>query len=347
MILDIHAHIVPERFPAANGRGNGRWPSMDHLESYADGESARANVMIAGENFRTVRDVCWSHTRRAEELQREGADAQAISPMPELLAYWFNPQDGLDMSRCVNEQIAKMCQAAPDRFYGLGMVPMQDPDLSAKELGPMKQAGLLGVELGSNILGKSLGEERFFGFFQEAEKLDMAIFVHALHPTFTDRFPANERTINAIGFPIDTALTIGSMIVSGLLERCPNLRLAFSHGGGTFTSYLPRLEHSWSGRWNGEPPGPAEGPAARMREMIPKSPTEYARKLYYDTLVFDRRLIRYLIDMVGISQIAVGTDFPFVPRERPVGKSLREVVTNPKEWELVSHQNAKRFLGIG
>jgi aminocarboxymuconate-semialdehyde decarboxylase len=337
MIVDLHAHIVPEHFPQSSVA---RWPSMAHLEP------GKANVMIDGKNFRTVRDVCWSHTRRAEEMVREGADAQAISPMPELLSYWFKPQEGLDMSRYTNDQIATMCQAAPERFYGLGMVPMQDPELAAKELAPMKQAGLLGVELGSNILGKSLGEERFQAFFQEAEKQDMAIFVHALHPTFTDRFLANERTINAIGFATEGGLNVGSMIVGGVFERCPKLRVLFSHGGGTFPYYLPRLEHSWSGQWNGEPAGPATGPAVVMRQLLAKSPAEYARMAYYDSLVFDSRTTRYLIDMMGASQVTVGTDFPFVPREEPVGKSLRACVSDA-EWELVSHKNAFRFLGLG
>lgn len=336
MIIDLHAHIVPEQFPES---GVDRWPRMEHLEP------GRANVMIAGRNFRTVRDVCWHPARRTEEMQREGADAQVISPMPELLSYWFPPQAGLDMARYVNEQIANMCQAEPGRFYGLGMAPMQDPDLAAKELAAIKQAGLLGVELGSNILGKSLGEERFVPFFQEAERQGMAIFVHALHPTFTERFPANERTINAIGFATEGGLNAGSMIVSGLFERCPQLRVAFSHGGGTFPYYLPRLENVWSGRWNEEPPVPAEGPVKVMRDMLPKSPAAYARMAWWDSLVFDKRTTRYLIDMVGATQVTVGTDFPFVPREDPVGKSLRAVV-NDEEWELVSHKNCLRFLGL-
>jgi aminocarboxymuconate-semialdehyde decarboxylase len=334
MIVDLHAHVVPEHFPKS---AVDRWPSMDHVEA------GKANVMISGKNFRTVRDVCWSHTRRAEEMQAEGADAQAISPMPELLSYWFSPKDALDMSRYTNEQIAKMCQAAPDRFYGLGMVPLQDPDLAAKELAPMKQAGLLGVELGSNILGKSLGEEQFLPFFQEAAKQDMAVFVHALHPTFNDRYLANERTINAIGFPTEGGLNIGAMIVSGMLEKCPGLRLAFSHGGGTFPFFLPRLENSWSGKWNGEPPAEGAAPSL-LRQMLPKSPAEYARTFYYDTLLFDQRAIRYLIDMAGITQVTVGTDYPFFPREQPVGKTLRGCV-DAKDWDLVSHQNALRFLG--
>jgi aminocarboxymuconate-semialdehyde decarboxylase len=340
MILDLHTHIVPESFPEASGRGSGRWPSMAH------NQPGRADVMISGKNFRTVRDVCWSHTRRAEDAKKEGADAQAISPMPELLSYWFTPEEGLDMSRHVNDVIAKMCQADAKTFFGLGMVPMQDPDLAAKELAAIKQAGLKGVELGSNILGHSLGEDQFSGFFEEAEKQGVAIFVHALHPTFTDRFPANERTVNAIGFATEGGLNAGSMIVSGLFERWPGLRVAFSHGGGTFPYLLPRLENTWSGRWNEEEPLPAEGPLAVMRNVLPKSPAHYARMAYWDSLVFDKRTTRYLIDMVGASQVTVGTDFPFVAREQPVGKSLHAVVDD-EEWELVSHKNALRFLGLG
>jgi len=336
MIIDLHTHIVPEQFPT---KAVNRWPSMDHFEP------GRAKVMIAGQNFRTVTEQCWSHTRRVADLAKEGADAQVISPMPELLSYWFAPEDGLEMARYVNEQIASMVQAAPRQFYGLGMVPLQDPEAAARELSAIKAAGLLGVELGSNILGTSLGEERFLPFFQEVEAQDLCVFVHALHPTFADRIPATEQLINATLFPVDTALTITSIIASGLLDKCPQLRLAFSHGGGTFAFSLPRFQNGWSGTWNEQPP--AEG-AARMpiRQMLPKSPAEYARMLYYDTLLFDARAIRYLIDMVGISQVTVGTDYPFVPREQPVGKTLRSMNLGEADWAKVSSKNCMRFLGL-
>jgi aminocarboxymuconate-semialdehyde decarboxylase len=312
---------------------------MDHFEP------GRARVMIAGENFRTVSDVCWDPARRVTQMRAEGADVQVISPMPELLSYWFTPEDGLEMSRYTNDFIAKMVRAAPQAFYGLGMVPLQDPDLAAKELAAIKQMGLLGVEIGSNILGKSLGEPRFLSFFQEAARLDLAVFVHALHPTFRDRYvgPAVD---NPVGFPTDTGLTIASLITGAIIEQVPGLRLAFSHGGGTFPFFLPRLEHAWSGKWNGEAPDGAPARENPLREKLPKSPTEYARMLYYDTLLFDGRAIRYLADMMGISQITVGTDFPFVPRETPVGKTLRAMGFSDDDWEAITWRNCLRFLGV-
>ncbi len=340
MIIDLHTHIVPDEFPAADGRASAaRWPSMDHFEP------GRAKVMIGGKNFRTVTEQCWNPQKRATDLKSEGADAHVISPMPELLSYWFTPQDGLDMARYINDFIGKMVQASPKHFYGLGMVPLQDPELAAKELQHVKSAGLLGIELGSNILGKSLGEPQFLPFFQEAERLDLAIFVHALHPTFTDRFLPTEQYINAIGFPTDTGLTISSMIAGQVMEKCPRLRLAFSHGGGTFPFFLPRLENAWSGKWNGEAPSDT-APKTPIRELLPKSPAEYARALYYDTLVFDQRAIRYLIDVVGVSQLTVGTDFPFIAREQPVGKTLFGMGLTAEDIEAVTWKNCLRFLGL-
>jgi len=341
MLIDLHAHVVPERFPSAGNRASReRWPSLDHFEP------GKARVMIAGKNFRTVTDQNWSAARRLEDMAAEGVDAQVLSPMPELLSYWFTPEDARDFGRYVNETIAGMVQASSGRFYGLGMVPLQDADLAAKELAEVKKTGLHGVEVGSNVGGKSLGDERFLTFFQEAEAQDVAVFVHALHPTMTDRLPGVEQLSAAVAFPTDTGLTIVSLIAGGVLDTCPRLRLAFSHGGGSFPFILPRLEGFWSGgRWNGEQPPAGESPGA-LRQRIPRSPTEYARRLFYDTLLFDRRAIRYLLEMVGSSQLMVGTDYPYLARERPVSKTLRSMGLSEEEFEAIAWRNGHRFLGL-
>ena len=190
MLIDMHAHVVPEHFPPAAGRDSAaRWPRMDHTEP------GRANVMIEGRNFRTIHSGNWNAERRLADMDAHGADAEAISPMPELLSYWFTPRDGVDMCRHLNEFIAGLCEAAPARFFGLGAVPLQEPDLATKELASVKQLGLAGVEIGSNVLGKSLGEERFRDFFGEAERQGLAVFVHALHPTVADRISAAQALV--------------------------------------------------------------------------------------------------------------------------------------------------------
>src|SRR5262249_60390598 len=238
--------------------------------------------------------------RRRRDMRAHGADVEVISPMPELCAYWFTPADALDFCRYTNDVIVRMCAAAPGRFIGLGIVPLQEPDTAAKELTHIKSLGCPGVELGSNVEGKSLGMPEFQGFFQQAERLGVAIFVHALRPTMMERFPT-KALFTPVGYPTDTSLTIASMIDGGTAEKCPGLRIAFSHGGGTFPFLLPRYNHHWSGTWNEEAPVAGRGAAAP--NALPRSPADYARRFYYDTPPFDRRAPPYLTALLGTRQL--------------------------------------------
>jgi aminocarboxymuconate-semialdehyde decarboxylase len=330
----MHSHINPKDFPPAGNRPSAnRWPFMEHFEP------GRARVMINGENFRTITSANWDVEARLKEMEDQGVDAEAISPMPELLSYWFTPEDGLDFSRATNEYIRSMCETAPGRFFGLGMVPLQSPDLAAKELSNVKSMGLAGIELGSNILGRSLGMPEFQDFFMEADRLGVAVFVHALHPTFTDRFP-NASLTGSIGFPTDTALTIASLMAGGTAEKCPTLRIAFSHGGGSFPFMLPR----YGGTWNEEPR--EQGGEGGGRGGLPHTPYEYARRFYYDSLLFDRRAVRYLIDMMGHKQVLVGTDYPFGVREKHADDTLRSMNLPQDVYEDITWNNTFRFLGV-
>jgi aminocarboxymuconate-semialdehyde decarboxylase len=340
VVIDIHAHVVPERFPPRPSGADERWPEMDHFEP------GSARVMIAGRNFRTVYEGVWSAARRLEDMDREGVVAQVISPMPELLSYWLPLADAKAMAECLNDYIACMVEAAPGRFYGLGMVPLQDPDLATAALEGLGPLGLHGIEVGSNILGRSLGDTRFLAFWRAVERAGLAVFVHALHPTMTDRFTGPEQVVNAIGFPTDTGLTIASLITSGTLQACPHLRLAFSHGGGSFPFLLPRLENAWSGAWNEGDPLVAGAQPSELRRALPESPATYARRLYYDTLLFDRRAIRYLLEIMGPSRLTIGTDYPFFPREQPVGTTVRSMGLDEAALRAIESENALRFLGI-
>jgi aminocarboxymuconate-semialdehyde decarboxylase len=328
MVIDVHTHIVPEHFPAMGGRVAGdAWPYMDHI---APGE---ANVVISGRNFRTVVDRCWSVPRRLAEMPGEGVDQQVLSPMPELLAYALSPTDCLELGRHLNETIARMISESPDKFFGLGAVPLQDPDLAAKELSRVKSMGLQGVEVLSNVNGENLGDAKYRGFFKEVERLGLAVFVHSQHPTFENRFVGPAMLENVIGFPIESGLAAASVITGGLLQACPDLRICFSHGGGVFGQLLPRMEHVWNER----PP---------MREGLPEAPSVYAKKLYYDDVFFETRTLRYLLDMVGVSQVMVGSDYPFFMRHMTPAKEFEELGLSPEDAEAIASGNCLRFLGV-
>lgn len=326
--IDIHNHVVPADIPPYAGKhGGNRWPQM------APCDARHKNVMIDDKNFRTVSDQCWDVARRIEVMDTTGIGVQVLSPMPELLSYWFPAKDAVVFSRVVNGAIAGMMARAPTRFAGLGMVPLQDPELAARELERLMQDGFRGVEIGTNVNGVAIGDPRFEPFFAAAERLGAAIFVHALHPASLERIVGPPRLVPFVAFPGETNFAICSLITGGTLEKHPKLRLAFSHGGGTFAIVLPRLAQGWT-----------ISPA--LREIIKVNPRETARRLYYDTLVFEAKTIGFLIDMFGMSQLCVGSDFPFDGGDKEPLREIAKLALGAADLAALHENNAKRFLGL-
>ena len=327
--IDIHTHVVPAGFPAYAGRhANAPWPQM------APGHDCHhCNVMIAGKVFRTVNDECWSIERRLEAMDASRVARQVLSPMPELLSYWLDPEDALALGRHINDSIADMVAAGGGRFAGLGTVPLQDPEMAVRELERLMGSGRFrGVEIGTNVNGVSIGDARFETFFGKAEELGAAIFVHALHPAGTDRLIGPAGLAALVAFPCETAFAIASLMTSGILTRHPKLRIAFSHGGGVFGLVLPRLVHGWKTM-------PALG------ELIGQSPADQARKLFYDTLVYDTATLAFLIERFGVTQLCIGTDRPFLIQEDdPVG-AVEALGLEAADRDLLLSANAARFLG--
>jgi aminocarboxymuconate-semialdehyde decarboxylase len=185
----------------------------------------------------------------------------------------------------------------------------------------------------------SIGDERFLQFFAEAARLDLAIFVHAM-PGASDRLPPRAAGTYVVG--LEGAMAAASLITGGTAERCPRLRVAFSHAAGGFPLMLPRAQYFWGGSWNEEPRVPERAP---MPDDGP-SPLELARRFYYDTLVFDRRALRFLVDYLGPDRLLIGSDFPAMPREEPAGRTLRSLGLAGAVLDDITWHNAFRWLGI-
>jgi aminocarboxymuconate-semialdehyde decarboxylase len=325
-LIDVHAHLVPREFPEGPGSGTeARWPCMCH------GEDNRATVMIADKPFREIDHRSWDAAVRIADMDQCGVARQALSPMPELLSYWFSPAAGLDMCRWMNDHIADAVARHPDRFSGLGIVPLQDPALAAGELGRLQAARLAGVELGSNINGAFLGDDRFEEFHAEAERLDLAVFVHALHPVGTDRLAATPDLVPFAAFPLDTALCAMSLIRAGVPERHPRLRFGFSHGGGAIIPLAHRL-----------------GQGARVTDnfggRLTRSPAEYAAGFYYDNLVYETGYMSYLANEFAPGHVFCGTDYPYAIMETdPAGFIAAGTLADP---DSVRGRAAESFLGL-
>jgi aminocarboxymuconate-semialdehyde decarboxylase len=326
--IDIHTHVVPENFPRYAGRNSGvPWPSM------AEAHACHRHVMISGKVYRTVSDGCWSAPRRIEDMGGMRIARQAISPMPELLSYWLPLDDARAMIRYLNEQIAEMIARAPGRFVGLGAVPLQDIDSALDELDFLKKKlSFSGVEIASHVNGISIGDPRFGPFFAAAERMDAAIFVHALRPAGQERivgaFPEQ-----AVCFPGDIALAAASMITGGIAARHPRLRIAFSHGGGAMSMLLPRLVHAWK-------------MFPKAKESLSESPAATAKRFYYDDLVFSPPAIKFLVGTFGETQIVLGTDYPFALGDSDPLGTLEQAGFDSSIISKITSTNAKRFLAL-
>ena len=212
-------------------------------------------------------------------MDRMGIAIQAISPMPQLFSYWMDPIPANDLLRYVNDQIAAFVTEANGRMLSFGAVPLQDLDLALQELHRLKGLRFVGVEIGSNVNGEPLGSTRFEPFFQAVNELELAIFVHAVRPTGMDRIHGPKPLQQVLGYPTDVGLAAASLVCSNLMVQFPQLRIAFSHGGGTFASLLPRFSEGYR-----------VFPAVKEALAVP--PEEQARRFFYDTLVFDSRMLR-------------------------------------------------------
>lgn len=327
--IDTHAHVVPENFPRYLGSAiPAEWPSM------APAQACHRNVIIAGKVYRQVSDRCWDVSRRIADLPAMGLAMQVVSPMPELLSYWMSPRDGHQLLRFLNDQIAAMVAESGGRLAGLGAVPLQDIDLAIAELEyAVKTLGLVGVEVGSNVNGVPIGSPLFDPFFEACEALGACVFVHALRPTGMDRLVGPAALQQVLAYPSDVGLAAASVITGNLMVRRPNLRIAFSHGGGTLAMLLPRLQQGWH-----------VFPA--LQEAVSVSPAEQARRLYFDTLVFDEAVLRHLTATFGSSQLLIGTDYPFNFHDRTPVERIRAAGLDDAAVAQLVYRNAERFLGI-
>lgn len=327
--VDTHAHVVPENFPAYIGnKVPTDWPSM------AAAQPCHRNVMISGKVYRTVADKCWDTAKRLQDLPGMGLALQVVSPMPELLSYWMEPADAQQLLRFLNDQIAAMVAESGGGLAGLGAVPLQDMSLAIRELEyVVKVLGFAGVEVGSNINGAPSGAPQFDPFFEACEALGAAVFVHAIRPAGMDRLVGPAPLQQVIGYPGDVGLAAASVITSNLLVRRPGLRIAFSHGGGTLASLLPRLQQGW-------------GVFPALKDSITLAPRDQARRLFYDTLVFDTPTLRHLVDSFGDTQLMIGTDYPFNFHDRTPVERIEAAGLDADAALRLVHQNAGRFLGL-
>ncbi|MEL1251169.1 amidohydrolase family protein [Aurantiacibacter gilvus] len=268
---------------------------------------------------------------RLADMDRLGIDVQAISPNPSQYYYNAPAEVGRLVSRLINDRIAATVAGNPDRFVGMGTVPLQNVEMAIAELRRCKsELGLRGIEINTNVDGADLHDRRLDPFWSAAEDAGVLIFIHPLGFTHAERM-SEYYFNNLIGNPLESTLAIGHLIFGGVLDRHSGLRICVAHGGGYMPGYWGRMDHGWHAR------------ADCSADCLHK-PSSYLRRLWLDTLVHDQDQLANLVRTHGADRLCLGTDYPFDMGEPdPVGfHSGLDDADLPKVLGL----NAAGLLGI-
>ncbi|RXT54239.1 amidohydrolase family protein [Bradyrhizobium betae] len=319
-IVDVHTHVVPSKISSDASRGP-RWPTVERLEG------DKAAVVVGGKNFRAIDSRSWDVDRRLHDMDAEDVILQVLSPMPELLSHWLDPADSAYLGKIMNSEIAAMAAAAPNRFVGLGMITAQDPAAAVRELEEVARLGLCGVEVGTHINGRPLGDPALFPIYEAAEASGLAIFVHPLHPCGLDRIGGPGDVALVASFPLEIAMAALSLIVGGVMVKFPRLRVLLSHGGGALTSVLGRVSA-------------VRQMVPSINASLPQDPWDTARRFWYDSNVYDSETLKSVVARLDPDRLVIGSDYPYAIRQPRPGAFLESSLPgmtnrccdNASEW---------------
>ncbi len=300
LIVDIHCHMNIARADTMLRDALGSAPPPMPFSSPASDAVNRAMFADIGPRLNGTE-------ARIADMDRLGIDVQAISPSPGQYFYFAEAGLGRDLSMTINDGIADAVARHPDRLVGMGTVPLQSTELAILEMRRcVRDLDLRGIEIATNVVGRDLADDGFRPFFAAAEELDILLFLHPLGFTQGERLSQHYLN-NLIGNPLESTIAVSHLIFGGVLENHPGLKICVAHGGGYAASYWGRMDHAWRARED-------------CRVHIPHLPSHYLRRLWFDTLVFDRHQLDALMRAHGADRLCLGSDYPFDMGEPdPVG----------------------------
>ncbi|TDC81086.1 amidohydrolase family protein, partial [Actinomadura sp. 7K507] len=290
--VDAHAHVLLPQVEEAVAGKPGHAGHRD-LDARRNGPaSLEAGGRMIGERIARLTRV----DARLADMDAAGVDVQIVSPSPSHYHYWAGPDLARTVFRLANDGVAAHCAEAPARLHGLGLVPLQHPDLAVEALRHALGLGLRGVEISSHAPGRELSDPGLEPFWTEAEASGAVVFLHPFGCTLDERLDRFYLS-NIVGQPVENAVALSHLIFSGVLDRHPGLRLLAAHGGGYLPTHLGRSDHGWQTR-----------PEARA---CAEPPSAYLRRIWFDSLVYEPGALLALIGAVGASQVVMGSDHPF------------------------------------
>ena len=326
--VDIHCHVLSRRAAAL---------AQPHFTREREPTPAFATDQTRKINRRQLENVTermTSAARRIAEMDAAGIDVQALSPASTQYYYWLDPELGRQASRMINDDIAAMAATDPRRFVAMGTVPLQDARLAIEEMRRcVGELGMRGIEINSNVCGEELASGRLETFFTAAQELGVLLFLHPLGFSHGERL-ARHYFNNVIGNPLESTIAVSHLIFEGVFERHPRLCMCVAHGGGYLPGYFGRMDHSHGARDD-------------CRLYISRPPSEYLKRLYFDTVLFDPQQLAYLVQRFGSDHLLLGSDYPYDMAETdPVDFVLSTPGLTPADQANICGANAARLLRL-
>jgi aminocarboxymuconate-semialdehyde decarboxylase len=326
MIIDIHSHFFPLALIEEARKGN----AFDGLTVIQDSD----------------REMVWHRQGARYELKREFYDLGAklarmdelkinitiLSAAPTLFMYWADKSGANDFCRRMNDCLAEFASASGGRIIGLAGVPLQDPERAACELRrAIVELGFRGAQIGTSIDDLPLDDERFADFFSEANDLHLPLMIHPYAVGKRKRMEDFQLN-NLVGNPMETCLSAARLILSGFLDRYPDLKFILPHGGGYLPYQIGRMDRGYLARPD--------------KNLCVQAPSEYIKQFYFDTILFEPKSLNFLYDLVGAEHIMVGTDLPFDIADASFKKNVDEMKIQEDEKEKIFFRNAQNIFQI-
>jgi len=326
--IDLHAHVIVPAI-AHDAAPDEAW--RPRVRRDAGGAQV---VELDGRSIRSAVQEFVDVDAIVAAQEAAGVDRTVLCPWVPLLWYDVAPVEALARARIQNEALAALARSRPDRIAALGTVPLQDPGLAAGELERlMGDRALAGVEVAASVDGAYLGDGRFEVFWTAAEQTGALVFIHPTTRGFDLSALGDHYLWNTVGNPMETTVTAAHMVMAGVLERHPGLRVVLAHGGGALPALRGRLRH-------------AHGFQPQARSRLGESVDESLRRFYYDTITHDPELLRALVEYVGAEHVVLGSDYPFdMADARPVD-TVRACGFDAAQEEAIVGGNASRLLAL-
>jgi aminocarboxymuconate-semialdehyde decarboxylase len=328
--IDIHAHMVPGSLWKAIASKQ-EWHGFRHEPGDGDG------TMVGGgmRTQFTSPKLHYGVEERIKDMDAQKVDVQVLSTHMPFVGYHLDPAKGLALAQDTNNEIAAAVRQSPKRLAGLATLPMQDVKLAIDELErAVTKLGMKGAALDTQVNDEQFDEPKFLPFFKAAEQMGAMLFYHPQpQNNFLAKRAKRHGLSNSLGVILDDAIIASILITGGVLEACPNIRICIAHGGGPTCYTISRVDRNWHDR----PP----------TRNTPKPPSEYLKKLYYDTVIADEEALRFLLDKVGADRVVLGSDWPFVPwKPSPGGwvQGLKSLTQDEKDKILGG--NLEKLLGL-